>query len=148
MPLVATRRSCSKRFEASSANGSSGSGGAYVSGGLTNSFLFPLFKRTDLFNLRFCKLSTLPEPSDLLRFLVVFTMLWRYVAQSANEIHEAVSCLRAAFGTLSSLLGKLSNAASGLARHSAFGTLDSLVGQLSNVASGLARHSAFGHSYI
>ena len=120
----------------------------HMSRGARDFFPFPLFKRTDPFNLRFCKCSTLPESSDLLCFLVVFTMLWRYVAQSANEIHEAVSCLRAAFGTLSSLLGKLSNAASGLARHSAFGTLDSLVGQLSNVASGLARHSAFGHSYI
>ena len=94
------------------------------------------------------KFSTLPESSDLLCFLVVFTMLWRYVAQSANEIHEAVSCLRAAFGTLSSLLGKLSIAATGLARHSAFRTLDSLLDQLSNVASGLARHSAFGQNYI
>ena len=69
-------------------------------------------------------------------------MLWRYVAQSANEIHEAVSCLRAAFGTLSSLLGKLSNAASGLARHSAFGTLGSLLGKLSNVASGFSARQA------
>ena len=79
-----------------------------------------LFNRTDLFNLRFCKLSTLPSSSDLLRLLVAYTMVRRYVAQSANEVHEAVSCLRAAFGTLSSLLGKLSNVASGLARHSAF----------------------------
>ena len=77
----------------------------HMSRGAREFFPFPLFKRTDLFKLRFRKFSTLLEASDLLRLLVMFTMLWRYIAQSANEVHEAVSCLRAVCGPLCSLLG-------------------------------------------